>query len=181
MKTRLKKNAGEMLTRTDVEQYVQELRQLAIAEQKVLADKNAAVAEIEARCAPALEQIATSKKQLLPLIESWALANPDLFAKKKSIEFTHGTIGFRLGTPKLALLSRKFTWESALEAVQHWLPNFIRNAPEIDKAALIAQRDEPVIQETLTKCGLKVTNVQSFFVDTKLDQVEAVEKSEVAA
>jgi phage host-nuclease inhibitor protein Gam len=172
MKTRIKKPQGATLTRADVEVMMHELRTLAQAEQKILADKNAAIRQIDASCAPALASIVKQRKPLVAAIQQWAEAHPEEFAKRKSIEMTHGTVGFRTGTPKLALLNRKWNWQSALEAVMHLLPAFIRNSPEIDKEALIAQRADDAIAWALPRCGLKVTQDEGFFVDPKLEQVE---------
>ncbi len=125
-----------------------------------------------AECAQAL-QVKTEA------LRAWAEANPDQFAKgRKSIEFLSGTLGFRTGTPKLALVSRAWTWVKALAAVQLLLPSFIRSVPEIDKEAIIAQREE--LAEFLPKCGLKVAQDESFFVEPKLTEVETRQVSQAA-
>jgi len=104
-------------------------------------------------------------------LEAWALAHPEEFpTKKKSIKFASGTIGFRDGKPKLELASKTWSWDKALEAVQKFLPNFIRNAPEIDKAALIAQAAE--LQPALRSCGLKVIQGERFFAKPELTDTE---------
>jgi phage host-nuclease inhibitor protein Gam len=81
--------------------------------------------------------------------------------------------GFRSGTPSLALLNRKWNWEKVLAACQSVLPNFIRNKPEIDKAAIILQREE--LAEVLPLIGVKVKKAEGFFVDANLTQVETRE------
>lgn len=105
-------------------------------------------------------------------LEAWAIANPAEFGKAKSIEFLAGRIGFRTGTPKLALLSRAWNWERVTAAVQSLLPNFIRNKPEVDKEAIIAQRVE--LEEFLPSVGVKVTQGESFFVEPKLTEEQAL-------
>ena len=56
-------------------------------------------------------------------------------------------------------------------AVERLLPNFIRNKPEVDKEAIIGQRDD--LAEFLPKVGLKVMQEESFYVEPKLtEQVE---------
>jgi hypothetical protein len=52
------------------------------------------------------------------------------------------------------------------------MPAFVRSSPEIDKAALIAQRDDPTLITVMPFCGLKVTNDECFFVETDLTPVE---------
>jgi phage host-nuclease inhibitor protein Gam len=80
-------------------------------------------------------------------------------------------IGFRTGTPKLALAKRGGNWNAALECVKAFLPAFIRNKPEIDKEALIAQRDDEPVKWALPQCGLKVTQGESFYIEPHLEQV----------
>jgi len=102
-------------------------------------------------------------------LEAWALANPSEFIKPKSIEMMHGTLGFRTGTPKLKLL-RGWTWEKVTQAVEGLLPNFIRSKPEVDKEAIIAQREE--LGEFLPTVGLKVDQDEGFFIVPKLTDPE---------
>jgi len=104
-------------------------------------------------------------------LEAWALANPEEFGKKKSIEFLSGVLGFRTGTPKLALLNRKWTWETVTAAVERMLPNFIRNLPEIDKQSILAQRDE--LGTFLPEVGLKVVQDDGFYIEPKLTDTVA--------
>lgn len=179
MKTRIKTAAENAMTRGDVEVLLSEIRLLKSSEQRIHADRNRAVAELDENCRPHLEQIAKELKTLTGAIQQWAQNNPNEFGKKKSIEFTHGTIGFRTGTPKLALLSRAWTWAKVLEAVQSMLPAFIRNKPEIDKEAILGQRDEELIQYAIKACGMKVVQDESFYVEPKLEQPEARTNTEV--
>lgn len=181
MKTRIKKTAGTAVTRDQAEALVGSLRELAIEEQELLAEKNEQLKSIEEEYSQDLSRIAMQRKLLLPQIEAWAEANPAEFGQRKSLEFTHGTIGFRTGMPKLVMIKRiPGGWKGALDLVMKFLPAFIRNAPEIDKEALIGQRDDPDLVAGLKLCGLKVDQSESFFVEPKLDQVEERQTSEVA-
>ena len=89
-------------------------------------------------------------------------------------------VGFRTGTPKLALLNRQWTWEKVLAAVRQLLPNFIRETPTVDKEALIAQRDDQNLQYALPLCGMKIVQDESFYVEPKIEEVETREKTEAA-
>lgn len=144
-------------------------------EQKTVASMNADVQRAQERYAYGLGQLKKELEAKVARVQSWALANPEEFGKRKSIEFTHGTVGFRTGTPKLALLNRKWNWEKALERVEALLPNFIRSKPEIDKEAILAQRDEEVLQFAIEECGMKVVQDESFYVEPTMDEVETRE------
>jgi phage host-nuclease inhibitor protein Gam len=166
---------AEALTRDEVEALVHEIAAIKNNERYVTSIMDKEIAAIRTRHEPALSQIADELKQKTAAVQEWAEANPAEFAKRKSIDFTSGTIGFRTGTPKLALLNRRWNWATALQAVQNWLPNFIRSVPEIDKEALLAQRDEQIIRETLPKVGLKVVQDESFYVEPNLTPLETRE------
>jgi phage host-nuclease inhibitor protein Gam len=110
-------------------------------------------------------------KEKSEALRAWAEANPDQFPRdRKSIQFVTGVLGFRTGTPKLALLG-KTTWDMALRAVMGLLPNFVRNEPAIDKEAILAQRDE--LADFLPKVGLKVTQEEAFFIEPALTDTDA--------
>lgn len=69
-----------------------------------------------------------------------------LFTKRRSLETTHGIIGFRTGTPKLK--NRKgFTWAAVLELVKTFLPKYIRLTEEITRDKMLADRDEEGMAE----------------------------------
>jgi len=103
-------------------------------------------------------------------LSEWAEANPNEFGKKKSIKFASGTIGFREGNFKLEKISKAVSWEKVLQAVQALLPNFIRNAPEIDKEAILAQRVE--LAPILPQCGLRVVQGERFYAKPDLTNLE---------
>lgn len=169
-------------SRTEVEELVGEIREAKIMEQRTLAAMNRDVQQAQARYAPALTGLASEIEAKVRTVQAWAESHPDEFAKRKSIEFTHGTVGFRTGTPKLALLNRKWNWEKVLEAVRVMLPQFVRTKLEVDKEALIAQRDE-VLAYPLADCGMKVVQEETFFLEANLEESSrtATMKTGVAA
>lgn len=131
-------------------------------------------AEIELQCAAIREkyqqQLTTldaERTQAFDTLQSYATENQaELFAKKKSLDMAHGTIGFRTGTPKLKTL-RGFTWASALQLVKEFLPDYLRLTEEIAKDKLLADRDSEEMQPQMAKCGIQVVQDETFFVDPK--------------
>lgn len=105
----------------------------------------------------------------------------ELFAKRKSLEMTHGVIGFRTGQPKCKT-ARGTTWADALELVKDRLPNYIRTKEEVDKDRLLADRnlpcrrdDEPEeaarpLLHEMALCGILVVQEESFFVEPKREE-----------
>jgi phage host-nuclease inhibitor protein Gam len=157
--------------RQDAEAAMNSLAMAANNRRKFIAQMDAAKLKIDDQYAPAIALCDEEVAHIEFLLEAWAMANPEEFPKKKkSIKFSSGSIGFRDGQPKLVLASKAWSWEKALAAVQAVLPNFIRNALEIDKAALIGQADE--MEVAMKHCGLKVDHGEKFFAKPNLTETD---------
>lgn len=180
MKTRLKKTAAVIptpRTRAEMEELVNRIAALKRLEVRETVALDAEIAAVKEQHGDALAQIAADLKPLLTAAETWATANPAEFGKVKSVKLLHGTVGFRTTTPALLPLNKKWNWKTITAAVMHRLPNFIRNKPEVDKEAILAQREELAGLGALEACGLKVSQEETFFVEPHLTEVE---KREVA-
>lgn len=104
------------------------------------------------------------------VMQAYAIENKDeLFAKKKSLESVHGTIGFRTGTPKLKTL-KGFTWASVTNLLKEFLPDYVRTTEEPAKDRLLADREKEEIAALFTKSGIAVTQDETFYVEPKKDQ-----------
>lgn len=156
---------------------------------KADASINKIQAEIELQCAKVREkyqnQLADLTKErdlAFDTLQSFATENQtELFAKKKSLDMAHGTIGFRTGTPKLKTL-KGFTWASALQMVKEFLPGYVRKTEEIAKDKLLADRDTEITatrdgkeqQEKLSvemaRCGIQVVQDEAFYVEPKKEE-----------
>ena len=82
-------------------------------------------------------RLATLKQLLSEKTEAaraWAETNAAEFGERRSIEFAHGTIGFRTGPPKLKTLV-KWKWDGVLEALRaaRWGAAYLRVKEEINK------------------------------------------------
>lgn len=155
------KNAERYLC-SEMDAEINEARARYDRENSLLSDPHAKLGLIEIRKRIGTE---TVRAQL------WAEANRERFAKKKSIELTHGRIGFRIGTPKLALVA-KWTWKKVLAALQgmRWTYRFTRIVEEIDKEAILASKLDPA---TLAQVGVKIVQEESFFVEPNLTELES--------
>lgn len=106
------------------------------------------------------------KEDHFEMMQVYCEANPLLFEKKKSMELTHGTVGFRTGTPKLVTL-RGFQWAAVFQLVKDKLNNYVRIKEEVNKELLLADRDKI----DLSSVGLKVTQDETFYVEPNLEVV----------
>ena len=173
-KSRIKINLPTITTREEAETVMNDLANIAVNQRKLVNRRDAEVLAINSKYESGLAECALALAEKSETLRAWAEATPDCFPKgRKSLELVSGTIGFRTGTPKLALLSRAWNWDKVLTAVQTYLPAFIRSTPAIDKEALLGQRDEPTLQMGLKMCGMKVNQDESFFVEPKLTEMEA--------
>lgn len=179
---RIKVALPAIKTREEAEAVMNELAGTANNKIKFTAQMDAEILKVKERYEGNIAVCDADLTAKTDALRVWAETNPDEFAKgRKSIEFSTGTLGFRTGTPKLALLSRAFTWEKVTSLVEVFLPNFIRQKPEVDKESIIAQRDELEKLGALTKCGVKVVQGESFFVEPKLTEVETRQTVQEAA
>jgi phage host-nuclease inhibitor protein Gam len=174
-KTRLKVTlpAISLTTRDAAEAAMNEIALATNNKRKLAAQRDKQVLEINAHFERDFAEADAYIAVRTDALRQWADAHPEAFAKgRKSIDFLSGILGYRTGTPKLALLNRAWNWDKVTDAVCGWLPNFIRNKPEVDKEALLAQRDEPIIKETLPRVGLKVVQEESFYIEPNLTAFE---------
>lgn len=149
---------------------------------KINADIELQCAKIREKRADELTRLSDEREKAFDTLQAYAVENKaELFTKKKSLEMTHGTIGFRTGTPKLKTL-KGFTWASALQLVKEFLPGYVRQTEEIAKDKLLADRDSDVMvagdplgpgkpmREQMAKCGIAVTQDETFYVEPKKEE-----------
>lgn len=173
MQNRIKKNVSAPVpTRAQVETLIGHIRGEKIRELRIQADREKQLKEVDEKFRADLNSISAAIQDKFAQVQSWAEANAEEFVMRKSLEFTHGTIGFRTGTPRLALLNRQWTWEKVLAALRRvplW-QKFIRTREEVDKDRLIAERE--LVAGVLPDFGVKVVQDESFFIEPKIEEVE---------
>ncbi len=134
---------------------------------KITADIELQCAKIREKYAYRLAELEDEKGKAFDTLQAYATENQaDLFTKKKSLEMAHGVIGFRTGTPKLKTL-KGFTWASALQLVKEFLPGYVRQTEEIAKDKLLADRDTEDMAPQMAKCGIQVSQDETFYVEPK--------------
>jgi phage host-nuclease inhibitor protein Gam len=114
-----------------------------------------------------LEQV-DKKSFAFEKLEIFATNNQEYFEARKSIEFTFGTLGFRMGTPKLKTL-KGFTWSRVLEKVKKHVPDFVRVKEELNKEELISYRNDKTITALYKTIGVEVVQEETFFVQPKTE------------
>ena len=181
---RIKVQLPLIKSREEAESVMNELATAANMQRTFLAARDEEVLAINSKYEADLADCSEVLKLKTDALRAWAESNPQEFPKgKKSVEMLSGTLGFRTGTPKLALLSRAFTWDKVLELLRSlaaWTP-YIRTKDEVDKEGILAAAsqapDKPAFTDDLKRVGLQVKQDETFFVEPRLTPVESRQTS----
>jgi phage host-nuclease inhibitor protein Gam len=117
-----------------------------------------------------MDDAAKASADLFDLIKLWADNNEWEFAEVRTMELTHGKLGYRKGQPTLKLLNG-FNWEGVLQYLKEAKASgYIRVKEEVNKETLIQDRAK-IGPESLAEMGVKVVQDESFFVEAKVDDL----------
>lgn len=182
MAKRVKKTIITGITAWEAEEAFASYAKADAQQAKITAEIELACAKIREKHQDQLAALQQTKDEAFERLQTYAVENQsELFAKRKSLEMTHGVIGFRTGQPKCKT-ARGTTWADALELVKDRLPNYIRTKEEVDKDRLLADRnlpcrrdDEPEeaarpLLHEMALCGILVVQEESFFVEPKREE-----------
>ena len=177
---RIKVNLPMIKSREEAEATMNDLATAANQQRSFVALRDEEVLAINSKFEADLAECAELLKEKTDSLRAWAECNPQEFTKgRKSIEMVSGTLGFRTGTPKLAVLSRAFNWDKVIEllrAATAW-QGFVRTKEEVDKEGILgaaaAAPDRTGFADELKRVGLQVKQDESFFVEPSLTAVES--------
>ncbi len=138
--------------------------------QKINATMDIEMTRIREKYQDELGKLAETKEKSFDIMQAYALENRDeLFSKRKSLETTHGTMGFRTGTPKLKTL-KGFTWGAVVNLLKEFLPGYVRTVEEPAKDKLLADREDEEVAAMLPKVGVAVVQDETFYVEPKKEE-----------
>jgi phage host-nuclease inhibitor protein Gam len=92
-----------------------------------------------------------------------------LFPDKKSIDFLLATVGFRTEPPSVEKGCRKDTWTAIAQRLEAlpWGSRYVNMPePEVDKKALLADRDKLSLEQ-LSEAGLRFEQDEIFYITPK--------------
>ena len=125
-KTREKKTVYTGVSQEEMEQAFAEYAKADARQQKIQADMDVQMTKIREKWQEELSKLQEAKDKAFDVMQAFATENRmELFSKKKSMDTVHGTIGFRLGTPKLKN-QKGFTWASVTNLLKEFLPAYVR-------------------------------------------------------
>ena len=170
--TRIKKVLKSNVTRDQAEDAFAKFADADARRQQLTAKMDVEITRIREKHANTLAELQVTCDDAVDTLKNWAENNRDEFGKRKSMEFAHGTLGFRTGTPKLK--TRKgFTWASVLELLKVKLPDYVRTKQEPNKELILADREKPEIVAIMPAIGLEVDQDETFFVEPKKEEAAA--------
>lgn len=166
-KTREKKTVYSGIKQEQMESAFADFARADARIQKINATMDVEMTKIREKYQDEVAKLTEVKDNAFDVLQAFAVEQKDvLFAKKKSLESTHGTIGFRTGTPKLKTL-KGFTWGAVTNLLKEFLPEYVRISEEPAKDKLLADRDSDDVAGTLHKVGLTVVQDETFYVEPK--------------
>lgn len=169
-KKREKKTVYTGISSEQMEQAFADYAKADAKQQKITAEMDVAMTRIREKWQDELAKLAETKDNAFDVLQAYAMENRDeLFSKRKSLETTHGTLGFRTGTPKLKTL-KGFTWASVLNLLKEFLPGYVRTIEEPAKDKLLADRDDEETAALFHKVGITVVQDETFFVEPKKEE-----------
>lgn len=169
---RIKLKIPEIKSRAEMEALVGEICALKINESKLKADMDDEIKAVREDYESDLSDTADRLNVRMQAAQAWAENHPAEFGKLKSIEMTHGVVGWRIGQPQLKTLAG-WTWDRVLERLQQVkaYAGFIRTKLEVDKQSILALR-ESLLDGDLKNMGVRVVQDESFYVEPKTTKVE---------
>jgi len=173
-KTREKKVLIQGVSREKAEEAFANYASADARSQQITAKMDGELTKIREKYQNELTEQQEKKEANFEIMQAFAVENKDeLFSKKKSMELTHGTFGFRTGTPKLKPL-KGYTWAAITELLKRFLPSYVRTTIEPAKDKLLADRDDPKIAPKLKQVGIYVDQDETFFVEPKKETTETI-------
>ncbi len=170
-KTREKKTVYSGITMEQMEQAFADYAKADARQQKITAEMDVAMTKIREKWQDELAKLAEAKDNAFDIMQAYAMENrEELFSKRKSLETTHGTLGFRTGTPKLKTL-KGFTWASVLNLLKEFLPGYVRTIEGPAKDKLLADRDDEETAALFPKVGIAVVQDETFYVEPKKEDM----------
>ncbi len=155
------------ITRDEMEEAFSAYAAADAQQRSLTAEMDGKLVEIRESYADRLADLEAEKKAAFEKMQVFATENREvLFTKRKSMETTHGILGFRTGNPKLK--ARKgMTWAGILELLKIKGKNYVRMVEEVAKDKLLAERDLDDCKIIMDACCIDVVQDETFFVEPK--------------
>ncbi len=170
---RPKKIQRELLTVEDCTAAMGRLLAATIEAEKVVAERDLAIAAASARFEPRLDEARQTAAEMTAALEGYYYAHVQEIeaSGRKSLQLVNGVMGRRDNPPALKPLNRRWTWAAIKQAVRAGLGlEYLRQPePELDRDKL-----KTLGNEKLREFGMKVESDETFYIEPeRLPEVRA--------
>lgn len=166
---RKKKEIISGITREEMEKAMHDYATADAAQRSLTAEMDGKLSELREQYSAQLAKLESEKEEAFNKCQVFATENrEEHFSKRKSMDTTHGTLGFRIGNPQLKP-GKGMTWAGILELLKMKGKNYIRTVEEIAKDKLLAERESDECQLVMEACHISVVQKETFFVEPKTE------------
>lgn len=169
-KTRKKEVVVTGVTRDQMEEAFGQFALADAQHQGLTAKMDAEITKIRDKYSADLAERQKRREDAFGILRTYATENRlELFSSKKSMETTHGILGFRTGNPQIKQM-KGFTVASSVNLLREFAPDYIRTKEEPAKDKLLADRENEGMDELMAKVGLIVDQDETFYVEPKKEE-----------
>lgn len=167
-----KKKVLQGITTTDAEQAFADYAKAESKSEEITGKMEQEITKVREKYQDQLATLKETKDTNFDILMAYAGENAELFKTKKSVDMSHGTIGYRTGQHKLEKL-KGFKWDDVIEKLEKYLPDYVRTKKEVNKEGLINERNNEEVSKQFSKCGIEVNQDETFYVTPKKEAVPA--------
>lgn len=172
--TRIKKKVFSNVTLEQAQEASETIAKKQNKLEKIEAKMNEEINNIKSKYTDDITELKEELEEPKACLEMFAGEQKINWGKKKSFELLHCVIGFRTGTPKVTK-KKSFSWDAVLQLLkkQPIFSGFIRSTEEINKEAILGEKDEKLIKKLKDDCFIEIDQDETFFVTPKKEEVVA--------
>lgn len=163
--------------REELESVFGEYAAAVIETAALKAELEESIRKVRAGYEAAFARLGETAAALLADVEAWAAGHPEEFKDRKSLELLHGTIGFRTGTPRVAIPRGADEEELAATLAESGLDCYVRVRRELDKPRILAAVADTAAADdsdaVLAAYGIRVRQSERFYAEVREEEVKA--------
>jgi phage host-nuclease inhibitor protein Gam len=158
----------------DVDNALLEIGKVESVLAKKEADMNAKIQAVKEKYDNETIEQRTFCDNLKERIEAFCNANKGDFAKQRTMNLTHGTVGFRNNPPKVVQLNKKFTVKTSIELLKKIFGGkYVRAKEEVNKDLILSEYATQVLKdEQLAATGLRIDNDETFNIEINWESIQ---------
>ena len=161
------------ISKEQVEEHLIEYANADAELEKITAEMNLKLNEIKKQYTDRVTALTAVKDEKFTTIQLYATQNKDnLFDEKRSVDYLHGTIGYRWGNYKVVTV-KGVTFKAAVKLMEKvkMLHGYLVQKVDLNKDLIIANREDKKLMEKLKAVGIEVDQEENFFIELKKEEV----------